>query len=345
MKVTTLRSIAIAVASQVVHLPAFAHQLYDGVCDASAAIAIGTSHFLVAEDESDVLSLYRNDSFGDGSVRHFDFSARLRTDPGRESDIEGAARIGDRIYWITSHGRNGKGKLRRNRYRLFATDVVGTSNDLELTWVGRYDHLIRDMLNAQSWANPNAPDTQRTISHLTRATRLSEKTVRDLAPKDEGLNIEGLTALPHGSGLLIGLRNPVPEGNALIVNLRNPNALVARQDSIAHFGPPIYLNLSGLGVRAMAYAPRIRKFLLIAGPAKTKGVFKLFGWEGPGGASPKLLGELKTEKGSNPEAIVVYSNNSRIQVLHDEGSKLIKGTRCKNSNEGKSFSDRWYGVD
>ena len=43
------------------HLPAAAQQVYEGVCDASAAIAVDAIHFLVAEDENDVLWIYRND--------------------------------------------------------------------------------------------------------------------------------------------------------------------------------------------------------------------------------------------------------------------------------------------
>ena len=74
------------------HLPAAAQQVYQGVCDASAAIAVDAVHFLVAEDENDVLWIYRNDKprnkpIGGG----FDLSSRLRSDPKRESDIEGAA--------------------------------------------------------------------------------------------------------------------------------------------------------------------------------------------------------------------------------------------------------------
>ncbi|MGH8653853.1 MAG: hypothetical protein ACREYE_17535 [Gammaproteobacteria bacterium] len=32
---------------------------YRGICDASAAVALGPNHFVVAEDEHDVLTIYR----------------------------------------------------------------------------------------------------------------------------------------------------------------------------------------------------------------------------------------------------------------------------------------------
>ena len=41
-----------------------------------------------------------------------------------EADLEGATRIGDDIYWITSHGQNKNGKNRPSRHRLFATAVA-----------------------------------------------------------------------------------------------------------------------------------------------------------------------------------------------------------------------------
>ena len=42
-----------------------------------------------------------------------------------EADFEDAARIGNRIYVIESHGRNKDGKLDRARYRFFGMDVAG----------------------------------------------------------------------------------------------------------------------------------------------------------------------------------------------------------------------------
>ncbi len=55
MRLTILRLIGLVEAVLALHLPVAAHQIYEGLCDASAAIAIDASHFLVAEDENDVL--------------------------------------------------------------------------------------------------------------------------------------------------------------------------------------------------------------------------------------------------------------------------------------------------
>ncbi len=329
------------------HLPAAAQQVYEGVCDASAAIAVDATHFLVAEDENDVLWIYRNDKPSNKPIGGgFDLSSRLRTDLKRESDIEGAARVGDFIYWITSHGRNRKGKLRENRNRLFATKIAGAPANLRLMWVGRYDHLIRDMLTPIAWANPDAPMTVQTIKLLERATQPHEKNARKLAPKDQGLNIEALAALPNGSGLLIGLRNPRLGGKALILPLMNPAALTTGKATVSRFDAPILLNLHGLGLRAMAYSSSRKVFLLVAGPSGSGGPFKLFQWSGIRDAPPVLIRKLQSGEGSHPEAIVIYPDTPLVQILNDEGSRLINGATCKEADEEKKrFSDRWVDID
>ena len=35
--------------------------------------------------------------------------------------------IGNRIYWISSHGTNSEGEVQERRHRLFATEIVGTT--------------------------------------------------------------------------------------------------------------------------------------------------------------------------------------------------------------------------
>src|SRR5262249_34472668 len=86
--------------------PAFVQELqFKGVCDASAAVALDEDHFVVADDETSAVLVY-SVSEPDKPVL-IDLTQFLGpTDESREPDIEGAARIGDRIYWIGSHGLN-----------------------------------------------------------------------------------------------------------------------------------------------------------------------------------------------------------------------------------------------
>jgi hypothetical protein len=326
-------------------------QAYSKICDASAAVSIDAAHFIVAEDEGDKLYIYRNDSFAlekgiASPLSEFDFSSELHVDGGRESDIEGATKIDGRAFWITSHGRNKKGKLRKNRYKLFATDIVDAFPTPNLVFSGSYVRLVEDLIEQENWSLPNAEATLKIIAILKASTQLNKKKVPDLAPKEDGLNIEALAATPDKLGLLIGLRNPVPDGNALIVPLLNVNKLLSGAAVAAKFGQPILLDLGGLGIRSMEYVPSISAFFIIAGPVDSDGPFELFKWSGDVTSSLTNLGTLYRSEDSNPESLLAYGATQRIQVLNDEGSRKLGGEKCKDvSKESKSFSDSWYVVE
>src|ERR1041385_7387829 len=142
--------------------------------------------------------------------------------------IEAAASMGNRIFWIGSHGRNKNGKERSNRCRLFATDFKIEQGAPILTFAGKPCKTLLQSLIAD-------PSLDR--FHLSKAATL--------APKEpEALNIEGLAAAPEGH-LLIGFRNPIPEGKALLVPLLNPNEVI--EGKAPQFDAPILLDLGGLG--------------------------------------------------------------------------------------------------
>src|SRR5260221_3235068 len=117
---------------------------YYGMCDASAAVALNKDLFAVANDEDNSIRVYRTHEPG-LPVRSFNLSLFLGVEGKRlESDLEGAAWLGDRIFWITSHGRNHEGKYRRNRHYFFATTWNEAAT--QLVPVGQpYQHLLRDM--------------------------------------------------------------------------------------------------------------------------------------------------------------------------------------------------------
>ncbi len=315
-------------------------QTYAGICDASAAVAIDEHRFLVAEDEIDILRLYRNDQGSGAALQSFDISDKLRDNPNRECDIEGAVRIGARIFWISSHGRNKDGKRRPNRHRFFATDIKVAPDSIALTWVGRYDDLIRDLLASKNWDQPEAQATTTVIQAVAKAARLSSKKSSRLAPKSQGLNIEALAATEDGKGLLVGFRNPAPARRAMVVQLQNPGALLAQLQESAHFGRAFLLDLHGLGLRSMAYSVRHQAYLIIAGPADSGGPFKVFKWAR--GSVPVALRELESVPDSSPEALVVYPGSRGIQILYDEGTKLIDSAKCKDLPlHQRSFTGNW----
>ena len=178
------------------------------MCDASAAVALDADHFVVANDERNTLRIYKRGQ--PDPVKSVELSGFLGTNEKKESDLEGAARIGTRVYWISSHGRNKDGELQERRRRFFATEITSEAGIPTVTPVGNapYKELLADLAAAQQLA----------VYDLAKA---SEK-----APEAAGgLNIEGLAAMPDGK-LLIGFRNPIPGNKALIVPLENPDDVV-----------------------------------------------------------------------------------------------------------------------
>src|SRR5687768_16397905 len=68
--------------------------LHIGCCDASAGVAVSTNLFLMANDEDNLLRVYRSDRPGP-AVQSFQTGPFLHVDPRKpESDLEGAARVG-----------------------------------------------------------------------------------------------------------------------------------------------------------------------------------------------------------------------------------------------------------
>jgi hypothetical protein len=296
---------------------------YRGMCDASAGVAVDEDHFIVANDEDNVLRVYRRKR-GGSPVASADLSRFLEADPDKpESDIEGAARIGERVYWITSLGRNRNAELRESRNRLFATEVKRDADTFTITAVGRaYQGLLDDLCDDPRLARYN----------LRIASRLP--------PKEKGgLNIEGLAATPDGR-LLVGFRSPNPRGNALIVPIENPAEVVDGRQ--ARLGDPIELDLGGLGIRSMEYHPQRSEYLLIAGSFEGGGPFRFYGWTGEPAQPPVAVTAYYRAK-LNLETMILYpDHHDAVQILSDDGTRDIDGTDCKNADpQRREFRSAW----
>jgi hypothetical protein len=292
------------------------------MCDASAAAGLDARTFVVANDEDNLLRVYRNDRPGE-PIQAVDLSAFLRVkEKSPETDIEGAARVGRRIYWVTSHARNKDGERRPCRERFFAAEIVGDGDALRLVpYRHAYAHLLRDLL-AEPALKPFG---------LSAASRK--------APKEpDAFNIEGLSASPEGH-LLLGFRNPVPGGLALLVPLLNPEGLTRGQP--ARFGPPLRLDLDGRGIREITWTGH--DFLIVAGAFDGAGRSRLYRWAGPGSMPVRLRGV--NLKGFNAEAAVTYVERGQetIQLLSDDGTKSVGGIPCKELSrpEERSFRSAW----
>ena len=309
---STIAALAILVAACAAGLPQPASAqadifTYKGMCDASAAVALDVEHFIVASDESNRLQIYKRGRPGPvGSVGLSDF---LGTN--EESDLEGAAMVGNRIYWISSHGRNSKGKFQEPRHRFFATDVTA-GQPPSVTPIGRpYTKLLDDLLAAEQ----------------LKPYKLSD--AAKLAPEDkDGLNIEGLAATVDGK-LLIGFRNPIRKKRALVVLLENPEDLL--NGKAAKFGAPIGLKLKQRGIRSMERVGP--SYLVIAGPTADSGTFALYRWAGPGSDEATRVDGVDFED-LRPEALFAVTPDT-VQVLSDDGGMKIGKKECKKQDEAK----------
>jgi len=296
---------AAAALLAIVLTPASAQQIttYNGPCDASAAVALDATHFIVGDDEHNTLHVYRQGQ--PAPVAALNLANFLGTAADEESDIEGAAAIGSRIYWITSHGRNSKGKARPARQRFFATEVVPGQPPTVKPVGQAYANLLRDMLTAET----------------LKPYRLDEAARRP-PEADGGLNIEGLAVTADGK-LLIGLRNPLPQQRALIIPLDNPGDVITGQP--ARFGEPFELDLGKRGIRSIE---RIGTgYLIVAGPTGDQGSFALFRWSGRRDDMPTLVAGIDL-RDLRPEALFAIGGN-RVQLLSDDGGFVIGGIACK----------------
>jgi hypothetical protein len=309
---------------------------YTGMSDGSAAIALDENTFVVASDERNTsnenrLGIYRANQDG-AQVNSISLGAALIPDPDKEADIEGAARIGKRVYWIASHGRDKEGKLKPARHRFFATEIEGQGGEIKVRLAGTagpfkaYTKLLGDMLNDPKLA----------------ALELKALNEKPLAPEKGGINIEGLSAT-RDNKLLIGFRSPLRAGKALLVPLENPDALVEEKEGVvAIFGAPVELDLEGLGVRDMQYWKEKDIYLILAGSVDAGGVFKLFTWTGKPDQKPELIkgaaGKSLDLSCFNPEAIVTYPNSNVFQLLSDDGDMLIRSKQGKTT-ENKKLPD------
>lgn len=294
---------------------------YRGMCDASAAVSLNPDLFAVANDEDNILRVYHRQP-GAMPAFTFDMTTFLRIGKkSPEADMEGCATIGDRVYWITSHGRNAKGKDSPNRERFFATTFTVTGGVVKLIPIGRpYATLLDDLVREPKLARFN----------LAAASKR--------APKEPGaLNIEGLTSTPQGH-LLIGFRNPIPQGKALLVPLLNPAELVEGRP--AKFGEPIQIDLGGYGIRSIGQSEN--KYLIIAGSFDSDGESRAYEWNGDSSTPVQMAGVRFP--GLNPEGLTFESEHGKTEyyVLSDDGTRKIGGIDCKKLKDPAQRQFRGY---
>ncbi|MBW9065393.1 DUF3616 domain-containing protein [Rhizobium herbae] len=264
---------------------------YIGICEASAAVALDESHFVVASDETNTLQIYRR-----GIAKPVQ-ALKFKTFLGSEtSDIEAAARIADKVYWISSFSRPAGGGNAGGRSVLFASKIVRTAGGPTLEPIGTPCESLRGYLK------------------------------KELHRPGTDINIEGLAATPEGD-LLIGFRTPLIDKMAPVLRLTNP-AAVTEHGEEPRFGKPHMLDLGDRGIRGIdwtGFLPPL--YLVIAGP-ETKGdtgksgKFSLYSWSGDERPPVKLPPKFPSD--FTAEALVIYPEKGLVQILSDDGKKSGK---------------------
>jgi hypothetical protein len=271
---------------------------YTGLCEASAASTLDDTHFVVASDDSTTLRVFET-----GMATAIEGGY----DQPEVTDIEGAARIGETIFWITSHSLNKNGKDKDERKLLFATSIVD-GHRLAVQGVA-YRGLRGDIAKAVG-----SEDAQ------IRAE----------------FNIEGLASTPDGS-LLVGLRGPLSSGkpnHAYVVEISNPLALIENKAGVtADISDVHELKLfddgetTGRGIRSIERAGD--HYIIVAGSVLDSAeASRLYAWR-PGDEG--MLGRLAdvSVDGPVPEALIAWSERD-LQALGDNGDVVVGGEKCND---------------
>jgi len=297
------------------------YKIFYEIADASAAVALTPDLFIVGGDEKNKLRVYDINNPGSAAIADAKIEDFLHVDPCHpETDIEGATWLNGRIFWITSHGRNRDGQYFCSRYQFFATTVTLDGGELNITVDGNYTNLIDDLISYDSIYNLGLADAIG-VTH----GRIDTNDIPDLAPKEDGLNIEGLCTAADGSSVLIGFRNPRPKSEGdkigLIIRLINPEAVVL-DGEIPKFARPLALDLDGFGIRSIEYSHTLGQYLIMAGSHKAgseEPLQTLYKYHPPTG----LLTELADFPYITPEAMFQFPAHDEIHLLSDDGAILV----------------------
>lgn len=280
---------------------------YIGICEASAAVALDDTHFVVASDETNTFQIYRRGMAK--PVRALKFKTFIGSE---KSDVEAAARIGDKVYWISSFSRPGEGGNASGRSILFASKIVQTEDGPTLEPLGMPYEGLRGYLK------------------------------KELHRPGTDINIEGLAGTPEGD-LLFGFRAPLVDAMAPVLRLTNPAAVTGRGGE-PRFGKPHMLDLGDHGIRSIDWTGLLPPlYLVLAGPATNKGEtdksdtgrgetssgetgrgekFSLYSWGGDDRAPVKLPPRFPRD--FTAEALVFYPEKGLVQILSDDGRKGVK---------------------
>jgi hypothetical protein len=279
-------------------------KLFLGAADASAAVRLDDGTILVGDDEDNVLRL--SDAERGGRPRdELDVSSFLGLAPEQEADIEAAARIGDRAYWITSHGSS------KHRHHFFAVRIERAGERTRLQPIGRsFDRLLPALRGALVGTIPDADRAE--------------------------LNVEGLAASSDGRALWIALRSPLVSSKTIVVPLANPAAVV-EQGVAPELGPPLLWDLGGRGARDLLWCPSREELLVLVGTddPDRPGLYR---WSGRAADAPReVRAAWPAASELQPEAVIERASG-KLLFLSDDGNRRVEvaASECRSRYDERS---------
>lgn len=298
---------------------------FEGMCDASGAVPVSSTHFIVADDEDNLLRMY-DAEVGGKPIASYSLavlpngehvtSTHVKND-GDEFDLEAATKVNETLFWLSSHGRDSKGKARPERYQFIA--LSRNADTGEIAPKGKpYRALLEDIIGS-----PLLPDYPwQKYSHRP-------------AKEHDAINIEGMTAALDG-GILIGFRNPVVDGKSIVVRIKNPEQIASGEKAIVD--QVMQIRLDGLGIRGLTSWNG--DYYIAAGPIDEERESRIYKWQA--GEEPRHL-NVKTPADFNPEGFFTPENSERFMVLSDDGGRELAGKNCKKLKDStaKHFRGIW----
>ncbi len=306
-----------------------------GAANASSVLGVGDGYFLDADDDTSPLRLYQGGTTG-YPVGQWDFSSDFG---GGKLDFEALARHGNDVFAADSFSA-GVGNSPIVDY-----GTSGSGANTDLSYRGVYFGLEQDLID---WDNGNGAPLG-----IAASARFSQKD-----SDGDGLALKGIEFAPDNTTAYVAMRVPLEPTSgpnarteALIVPVTNFTKLFNDDGTHAQFGPPILMNLGGVGIR------EIRKnadsqYLILTGPpgdsgSNTAPQQALWEWDGvPADAPVQLTTDIMTGEpflgGSSAwegieDAPDPLLQGSQVTLIQDDGKATPTG---QGSQKGFAGNDQ-----
>jgi hypothetical protein len=279
-------------------------EVYEGMCDASGAVALPEGsfgdRFLMLDSADNVLRIY---SVGTPDEPPGANVGSVLTAANRDPiDVEAATWLDGEAILVGSLGRDDGGGWREADWQFLSVAMDG--DDTVRARSGRSDKLLAGLAALD-------PDLAAAIGDVAE----DDPT---LAPDRAGISLEGMSVAADGASLFLGFSNLVPAGQSLLVKVLNPRAVLF-EDAEPRFEPPIRLDLGGRGIRSMEYAPAAGAYFIIAGPLDGGGDYDIYRWVE--GADPVAVPGAREALASlpdfAPEGLIIDQTGKRLQLFSD----------------------------